>query len=123
MLHTRRWSLRPTRAPQSIAAPTPGTPAFVLCLASLALILQALDLLSGIRMMLAYGVDLEQNPVARTIFQVGGPIGLTLVKLGVVTTGVVVLVILARVGRTRVARNALIAVSLLGLLGFASNLV
>jgi hypothetical protein len=91
--------------------------------AAIAVILQALDLLSGIRMMLVNGVDLEQNPIARTIFMVGGPIGLTAAKFGVVGCAVVVLIMLARAGRPRLARNALIVAALLGILGFASNLV
>jgi len=57
-----------------------------------------------IRMMLVYGVDLEQNPIARTIFQVSGPVGLSMTKLTIVLSGVHVLVLLADVGRTRLAR-------------------
>jgi len=87
------------------------------------MLLQTADLASGIRMMLTYGVNLEQNPVARTIFQFGGPIALTLAKMSVVAAGVLVLVWLERAGRPWLARNALSVVGLLGLLGFASNLV
>jgi hypothetical protein len=45
------------------------------------------------------------------------------VKLTVALGGVVVLLLLARHGRQLLARNALIVVALLGLLGFGSNLV
>jgi len=91
--------------------------------AAVAVALQCLDLLTGIRLMSMYGLDQEQNPIARTIFDMGGPLGLTILKLGVVLTGVLVLLLLARAGRPRLARNALALVALLGLLGFASNLV
>jgi Domain of unknown function (DUF5658) len=91
--------------------------------ASLAVLLQGLDLLSGIRLMLVFGIDQEQNPISRSIFQSTGPVGLTLVKLGVVLCGVLALLLLARAGRTRLARNALLLVALLGLLGLVSNLV
>jgi hypothetical protein len=91
--------------------------------ATLATTFHLLDLLTGIRMMQVYGIELEQNPIARTIFTSGGPIGLAIAKLGVVLGGVCVLVLLARAGRTRLALSALLAVALLGLLGFASNLV
>ena len=67
-----------------------------------------------------YGLDQEQNPIARSIFQTGGPAGLMIVKLGVVLIGVVVLLLLAHAGRARLAGTALVPVALLG---FASNLV
>jgi hypothetical protein len=92
-------------------------------IAAVAVALQSLDLLTGIRLMLIYGIDQEQNPITRTIFQTGGPAGLTILKLGVVLSGVLALLLVARAGRRRLARNALVLVALLGLLGFASNLV
>jgi hypothetical protein len=88
-----------------------------------ALILHTLDLLTGIHMMQTLGMDQEQNPVVRLLFQIGGPITLASFKLGVVTTGVLVLAHLARLGRTRLARNALLIIAILGLVGFSSNLV
>ena len=97
--------------------------AIVLFIACIAVFLHVLDLASGIRMMLVYGIDLEQNPIARTIFQMSGPVGLSMAKLTVVGAGVFVLVLLARAGRTRLARNALTIVALMGLVGLASNLV
>jgi hypothetical protein len=95
----------------------------VLALAATAFALHALDLISGIRMMLVYGLELEQNPLARAIFMAGGPVGLTLAKLAVVGAGIGYLVWIGRAGRPRLARGALLVVALLGLLGFASNLV
>jgi threonine/homoserine efflux transporter RhtA len=74
-------------------------------------------------LMLVFGIEQEQNPLARALFQLGGPFGLGVVKLGVVVTGVLLLVSIARAGRARLARNALVAIALLGLLGFSSNLV
>jgi hypothetical protein len=85
--------------------------------------LQSLDLLTGIRLMLTFGIDQEQNPIARTIFQAGGPLGLTILKLGVVLGGVLALVLVARAGRPRLARNTLVLIAALGLLGVASNLI
>ena len=99
------------------------TPGVTLLIAAVAVVLQSMDLLTGIRLMVFYGLDQEQNPIARSIFQTGGPMGLMIVKLSVVLTGVVVLLLLARAGRRRLARTALVLVAMLGLLGFASNLV
>jgi hypothetical protein len=73
--------------------------------------------------MLMYGIEQEQNPIARTIFQLGGPFGLGAAKYGVLLLGVVMLVLVARAGRPRLARNALVLVAILGLLGFSSNLI
>ena len=95
-------------------------------IASLALVsiaLHALDLATGVRMMLLYGIAQEQNPIARSIFQLTGPIGLGAVKFAVVFCGVSFMVGMARAGRPRLARNALLAVAILGLLGFSSNLI
>jgi hypothetical protein len=92
-------------------------------LAATSILLHALDLLTGIRLMLVFGIDQELNPLARAIFQDLGPLGLTVLKLGVVLTGVLALLYLAHLGRPRLARNALLVVGLLGLLGFSSNLV
>jgi hypothetical protein len=89
----------------------------------MAIVLQTMDLLTGIRLMVLYGLDQEQNPIARTIFATSGPAGLMIVKLGVVLSGVLMLVLVAGAGRPRLARNALAVVALLGLLGFVSNLV
>jgi Domain of unknown function (DUF5658) len=99
-----------------------SAPLSVLALAAIAIALHALDLISGLRMILVYGLNLEQNPLARAIFQAGGPLGLTAAKLAVVGAGVVVLVLIGR-ARPRLAHVALTLVALLGLLGFASNLV
>jgi len=92
-------------------------------IAAVGLLLHSLDLISGVRMMLTYGLDQEQNPIARTIFQLSGPLGLAAAKFGVLSVGVVLLVLVARAGRPRLARNALVLVALLGLLGFSSNLI
>lgn len=92
-------------------------------LAVCALLLHVLDLVTGIRLMTLFGIDQEQNPVARALFQSSGPAGLAMVKVGVVAIGVLLLLSLARAGRPRLARNALLAIALLGLLGFSSNLV
>jgi hypothetical protein len=47
-------------------------------------------------MMLMYGIELEQNPIARSIFHVSGPFGLIAANFGVVVSRVALLVRLAR---------------------------
>lgn len=95
----------------------------ILALACVALLMHALDLATGLRMMLVYGVQLEQNPFARFIMVNGGPLGLVEIKLGVVLAGVLLFVRTAQVGRPRLARNCLLIATGVGLLGFASNMV
>ncbi|MBV8717747.1 MAG: hypothetical protein JO020_12570 [Chloroflexi bacterium] len=98
-------------------------PLAITCLAIFALLMHALDLASGIRMMLVYGISLEQNPLARAIMTDGGPLGLAVAKLGVVGIGVLLFVRTAHIGRPRLARNCLLLAAGIGLLGFTSNLV
>ena len=95
----------------------------ILALAGLALLMHMLDLATGLRMMLVYGIQLEQNPLARFIMNTSGPLGLVEVKLGVVVAGVLLFVRTAQVGRPRLARNCLVMAMCVGLLGFASNMV
>ena len=95
----------------------------ILALAALALLMHVLDLATGLRMMLVYGIQLEQNPLARFIMNTGGPLGLVEMKLGVVLAGVLLFVRTARLGRPRLARNCLLIAAGTGLLGFASNMV
>jgi hypothetical protein len=92
-------------------------------LACVALVLHALDLITGVRMIQLYGLESEQNPTARAIVQIGGPLGLACAKLGVVSTGIAFLVVVALAGRPRLARNALVVVAMFGILGFSSNLI
>ena|SRR5579859_7299356 len=98
-------------------------PLAITCLAMLALVMHALDLASGIRMMLLYGIPLEQNPLARMLMTEVGPLGLAAAKLGVVGLGVLLFVRTAQLGRPRLARNCLLVAAGIGLLGFASNMV
>jgi hypothetical protein len=88
-----------------------------------ALLLHVLDLATGLRMMLVYGIALEQNPFARAVMASAGPLGLVELKLGVVVAGLLLFVRTAQVGRPRLARNCLLLAMAIGLLGFASNLV
>src|SRR5947209_6174905 len=76
-------------------------------LAAFALLMHVLDLATGLRMMLVYGIHLELNPFARFIMQTAGPLGLVEIKLGVVLAGVLLFVRTAQVGRPRLARNCL----------------
>jgi hypothetical protein len=92
-------------------------------LAGLALLLHVLDLATGLRMMLVYGIALEQNPLARAVMTSAGPLGLVELKLGVVIAGILLFVRTAQAGRPRLARNCLLIAAGVGLLGFASNLV
>jgi len=95
----------------------------IYALAACAVALHALDLATGLRMMLVYGIQLEQNPLARTIMEHAGPLGLVEIKLGVVLGAVILFVRTAQAGRPRLARNCLFLAAVLGMLGFASNLV
>jgi len=92
-------------------------------LAGLALLAHALDLATGLNMMLTHGIHLEQNPLARAIMESSGPLGLAQAKLGVVLLGVVVFVRTARAGRARLARNCLVFALGAGVLGATSNIV
>lgn len=116
-----RWLL--LGADDSWGATLATGPLAITLLALLALLMHALDLLSGIRMMLLYGVQLEQNPLARLIMRDAGPLGVAGAKLGVVSIGVLLLVRTAQAGRPRLARNCLLLAAGIGLLGFASNFV
>jgi hypothetical protein len=95
----------------------------IAALAVFALFMHVLDLASGLRMMLVYGINLEQNPLARMIMINMGPMGLVALKLGVVMAGVLLFVRTAQAGRPRLARNCLLMAVCIGLLGFTSNLV
>ena len=98
-------------------------PPGILTLAAFALAMHVLDLATGLRMMLVYGIHLEQNPLARFIMHNAGPLGLVEVKLGVVLAGILLFVRTAQVGRPRLARNCLLIAAGIGLLGLTSNLV
>jgi hypothetical protein len=95
----------------------------VLLLAAIGLILQALDLLTGIQMMARDGIGYEQNPMARTLVLAAGPAGLAAAKLGTVLAITFLFVRMERLGRGRLARNVIAAVAILGLFGLVSNLV
>jgi hypothetical protein len=116
-----RWVL--LGAEDSWGATLATGPRGIYTLASLALALHLLDLASGLRMMLEYGIHLEQNPLARFIMNTAGPIGLIEVKVAVVLAGVLLFVRTAQVGRPRLARNCLLIAAGIGLLGWTSNQV
>ena len=123
-MHTRPWTRSLLLGPDDGWGATFATgPIGIALLSTLALTFQVLDLATGLRMMLRYGIGLEQNPVARSIMETWGPLGLIDLKLGVVLAGVLFLRYIARCGRPRLARNCLALTMGLGLLGFASNLV
>ena len=98
-------------------------PLWILVLAAFALAMHVLDLATGLRMMLVYGIHLEQNPLARFIMHNAGPLGLVEVKLGVVLAGILLFVRTAQVGRPRLARNCLLIAAGIGMLGLTSNMV
>jgi hypothetical protein len=95
----------------------------IVWLAIFALLMHVLDLATGLRMMLVYGITMEQNPLARYLMITRGPIGLIEVKLAVVLAGLFLFVRTARLGRPRLARNCLVLAAAIGMLGFTSNLV
>jgi hypothetical protein len=98
-------------------------PLGIYTLAAFALLMHVVDLATGLRMMLVYGVDLEQNPLARFMMTTVGPLGLVELKLGVVAAGLYLFVRTARAGRPRLARNCLLIAAVIGMLGWTSNLV
>jgi hypothetical protein len=98
-------------------------PLGIYTLAAFALLMHAVDLATGLRMMLVYGVDLEQNPLARFLMTTVGPLGLVELKLGVVAAGLLLFVRTAKAGRPRLARNCLLIAAGIGMLGWTSNLV
>ena len=98
-------------------------PLGIVTLAAFALAMHVLDLATGLRMMLVYGIHLEQNPLARFIMHNAGPLGLVEVKLGVVLAGILLFVRTAQVGRPRLARNCLLIAAGIGMLGLTSNMV
>ncbi len=101
--HTRAWTV-------------------VVGLASIALVLHALDLWTGVHGMQRYGLSFEQNPVARALFVAAGPAGVTAAKLATVLAGTYVLLRLARRGQVWLAGGSLVITALLGLLGLVSNI-
>ncbi len=98
-------------------------PLAIYVLASFALAMHVLDLATGLRMMQQYGIELEQNPLARAVMYAAGPIGLAELKLAVVVVGLWLFVRVARAGRPRLARNCLVIAGVIGMLGWTSNLV
>ena len=98
-------------------------PTGITVLAALALLMNALDLVTGVRMMLVYGISLEQNPLARMVMESAGPLGLIGLKLFVVCAGLLLFMRTAQVGRGRLARNCLLLALGIGMLGATSNLV
>ena len=120
----RRWSRWLLLGPEGAwgARVATGRSA-IYVLAALAVVCHALDLATGLRMMLVYGINLEQNPLARLIMRSGGPLGLIAFKLAIVLGGVLLFVRTAHLGRARLARNCLVMAVALGMLGAASNLV
>lgn len=120
----RRWARRLLLGPEGAwGARVATSRVAIYALAALAVVCHALDLVTGLRMMLVYGVGLEQNPLARLIMLTAGPLGLIAFKLSIVVAGVVLFIRTAEAGRARLARNCLLVAVALGMLGAASNLV
>jgi len=116
-----RWAL--LGADDSWGATLATGPLGIYLLAGLAMAMHVLDLVTGLRMMQVYGIETELNPLARFIMQTAGSIGLIELKLGVVAGALVLFVFTAQVGRPRLARNCLLLVAGMGVLGWSSNLV
>lgn len=93
----------------------------IVCFALLALGFQALDLLTGLRMVLAYGLQAETNPLMRDALLTGGPVQVAVFKIGAALLSVGAFLMLARLGRTQLARICLLLAADLGALGVLSN--
>ena len=113
----------PAPAPVSLAFPLRATPPLVLWLAILALVMQALDLFSAVRMISTYGLSYELNPLARAIVTAGGLSSLGAIKLIAVFGAVLLFVRVGRYGRVRLAAAALILAATVGAFGYYSNQV
>ena len=74
-----RWVL--LGAEDSWGATLATGPLGIYTLASFALLMHVLDLATGLRMMQLYGIELEQNPLARFMMQNAGPADLTRLSL------------------------------------------
>ena len=97
-------------------------PTAIVVLAILALIAQALDLVSAIRMVQQRGIASELNPLAHAIVRRWGPELLAAVKIGGVVGGVLVMMWVSRRGKVALAAAALVITAVLGLVGYYSNL-
>jgi hypothetical protein len=109
------------RRRQHAAGGVATSPVAIALLAALVLVAQALDLLTGLRMVLHYGIDAELNPLVRAILIGAGPAGAAAVKLGAATLAVALLLVLARTGRRQLARNCLLIAVDIGFVGALSN--
>jgi hypothetical protein len=124
MAHPISPGIRETGATTRVVAhPSPlrATPPVVVWLAILALVTQALDLVSAIRMISTHGLRSELNPVAHAIIALGGLAGLSVVKLGVIVAAVLLFVWVGRYGRARLAAVALSLAAAVGAFGYYSN--
>src|SRR5438046_1337898 len=70
-------------APAARPAAIP-VPVVVFILAGLTMLLNALDLVTFLRLTPDYGTTLEVNPIVRTVFEAGGPLAMAAVKLSVI---------------------------------------
>jgi hypothetical protein len=98
-------------------------PRAIYLLAALVAVVHALDLATGLHMMLSYGVRLEFNPLARLVMMSAGPLGVVALKVGGVVACLALLVRAAHLGRARLARDCLLVAGAVGVLGIASNVV
>jgi hypothetical protein len=97
------------------------SPVAMTLLATIVLVAQALDLVSGLHMVLRYGMGAELNPLLRVMLISAGPAGAAVVKLGAAVLAVALLLGLARTGRTLLARNCLLIAVVIGFVGALSN--
>ncbi|MBV9175172.1 MAG: hypothetical protein JOZ81_34385 [Chloroflexi bacterium] len=111
----------PGARPLHTASAVATSPLVIALLGRLALLAQALDLLSSLRMVLEHGINAELNPLLRVILVSAGPVGVAIVKLGLAAFVVSVLQHLAYVGRPRLARNSLLIAVNVGVIGALSN--
>ncbi len=89
--------------------------------ALLAFLMQALDLLTALRMVVASGIQSEMNPLMREVLLTGGAGQLAALKITAVALSVGAILVLAYLGRTRLARICLLLAADLGALGVLSN--
>ena len=95
---------------------------FLVGLAALALVLQALDLLTAVQAMQQYGIAFEANPMLRALYASAGAPSVAAAKLGGVLVITYLLLRLGRRGQVGLAAGGLVAAGLVGLVGTLSNL-
>jgi hypothetical protein len=111
-------------APVGLPIDNPPIGRTIIVLAILAGLAHVLDLVTFLQVMATNGPSVEANPVGRWLFMLAGPAGIALVKLTIAIAVPSLLVTRARAAAAApLAQGALVAVAVIGAVGFTSNLL